>query len=62
MPPLNPTRANPSYDAVCLCMERLETWQIAALCCAVGALLVACYCVRKRAAIYDSAMLAVSRL
>jgi len=62
MPPINPTRADPSYDALCLCMERLETWQIAAVCCAVGVVLVACYCLRKRAAIFDSAMLAISRV
>jgi hypothetical protein len=62
MPPLTRTRADASYDARCLCMERLETWQIAAICCAVGALILACYCVRKRAAIYDSAMLAISRV
>lgn len=40
----------------------LETWQIAALCSVVAVLVLACYCVRKRAAIYDSAMLAVSRV
>jgi len=40
----------------------LETWQIAAVCCAVGVVLVACYCLRKRAAIFDSAMLAISRV
>lgn len=43
-------------------MERPETWQIGAVCAAVGALLLACYCLRKRAAIYDSAMLAISRV
>ncbi len=43
-------------------MERLDTWQIAAICCVAGALILACYCVRKRAAIYDSAMLAISRV
>ena len=62
MSPINPTRADASYDALCLRMERLETWQIAAICCAAGALILACYCVRKRAAIYDSAMLAISRV
>ena len=43
-------------------MERPETWQIGAVCAAVGALVLACYCLRKRAAIYDSAMLAISRV
>jgi hypothetical protein len=55
-------RADPSYDARRRRMERLETWQIGALCSAVGVLLLACYCLRKRAAIYDSAMLAISRV
>lgn len=55
------THADPSYDAICPCME-LETWQIAAVCSVFGVLVLACCCLRKRAAIYDSAMLAMSRV
>ena len=54
--------ADPSYDARRRRMERLETWQIAAICSAVGVLVLVCDCLRKRAAIYDSAMLAISRV
>ena len=54
--------ADRSYERRRRRMEGLETWQIGALCSAVGVLLLACYCLRKRAAIYDSAMLAISRV
>ncbi len=43
-------------------MERLEPWQIAVLCVAVAFLGLVCYCLRRPARIFDSALLAISRV